>query len=91
MIKYLRHTLAAIEIHDPSLAQFLCWCIPASCPFHRTITVLGYSISIPPLCQLNPLYEELMGLRCRALQSLTQKADIASAALIRENKRVPSS
>ena len=42
--------------------------IPTQCPFERDISLFGRTIvSIPPLCKLNPLYEELIGLRFRAL------------------------
>jgi hypothetical protein len=42
--------------------------IPMQCPFEQDIYLFGRQIGhIPPLCQLNPLYEELIGLRFRAL------------------------
>jgi hypothetical protein len=42
--------------------------IPTQCPFERDISLFGRTIlSIPPLCKLNPLYEEVIGLRFRAL------------------------
>jgi hypothetical protein len=42
--------------------------IPAQCPFERDICVLGRCfLHIPPLCKLNPLYEQLVALRFRAL------------------------
>jgi len=38
------------------------------CPFEQDIYLFGRKIGhIPPLCKLNPLYEELIGLRFRAL------------------------
>lgn len=64
----LRHWLNNQEIRDPQLAHRLCRLIPAQCPFARDIKLFGRVIvSIPPLCKLNPLYEELMSLRFRAL------------------------
>jgi hypothetical protein len=46
----------------------ICQVIPSNCPFERTITLSGRTIlRIPPLCKLNPLYEELVALRFRAL------------------------
>ena len=52
------------------LAQLVCLLIPNSCPFARTLKLFGYSLSIPPLCKLNPFYQELMNLRWQALTFL---------------------
>ncbi|MEH1922571.1 Mo-dependent nitrogenase C-terminal domain-containing protein [Nostoc sp.] len=42
--------------------------IPAQCPFERDITLFGRKLlHIPPMCKLNPLYEEVVGLRFKAL------------------------
>ena len=60
-----------LEVHDPRVARFICRLIPPQCPFERDITLFGRKIvHIPPLCQLNPLYEQLVGLRFRALSYL---------------------
>ncbi len=68
LLKSVRQWLDNVEIHNARLAQWLCQLIPAQCPFERHIkwgcTVV---IHIPPLCKLNPLYEQLVGLRFRAL------------------------
>ncbi|MBD1864368.1 Mo-dependent nitrogenase C-terminal domain-containing protein [Trichocoleus desertorum] len=67
-LKPLRQWLDGIEIKTPELAHFLAKTIPAQCPFERDITLFGRKVAhIPPLCKLNPLYEELVGLRFRAL------------------------
>ena len=64
----IRQKLDAIVIHNSKLARFLCRVIPASCPFESDIKLFGdLSIHIPPLCKFNPLYEQLIGLRFRAL------------------------
>jgi tellurite resistance protein len=64
----LRAWLDNLEIHDPKVAHFLCKMIPSQCPFERDITLFGHKIvHIPPLCKLNPLYEQLVGLRFRSL------------------------
>ena len=64
----VREWLEAIEIQNSKLAHFLCKAIPAQCPFERDITVFGRKLfHIPPMCKLNPLYEEVVGLRFRAL------------------------
>lgn len=64
----LRQRLEQIKIQNPQLAKFLCQLIPAQCPFERIIQFRGrVLLQIPPLCKLNPLYEEIVGLRFRAL------------------------
>lgn len=70
----IRQKLDAIEIHNSKLARLLCRLIPASCPFESDIKLFGdlIIVHIPPLCKLNPLYEQLIGLRFRALSYLTQ-------------------
>lgn len=60
--------LDGIEIHDKQLARFISKMIPAQCPFERDIKLFGRKIGhIPPLCKLNPLYDQFVGLRFRAL------------------------
>ena len=64
----LRQWLDQLDIHNPDVALFLYRAIPAQCPFARDIKVFGHTlIHIPPLCKFNPLYEQLMGLRFRAM------------------------
>jgi tellurite resistance protein len=67
----LRDWLDGLEMHDPRVARFLCKMIPPQCPFERDIKLFGKKIvHIPPLCKLNPIYEQLVGLRFRALSYL---------------------
>lgn len=64
----LRDWLDKIEVCDRKLAHKLCQTIPTQCPFERKITLFGRTIlSIPPLCKLNPLYNEVVALRFRAI------------------------
>jgi Mo-dependent nitrogenase C-terminus len=64
----IRQFLDNIEIDDSLFAHFLCQLIPSQCPFERKIALFGRTIlSIPPLCKLNPFYEQLMTLRFRAI------------------------
>jgi tellurite resistance protein len=66
--------LDGLEIHDPRLARLLCKFIPSQCPFERDITLFGHKVvHIPPLCKLNPLYDQTVGLRFRALSYLADK------------------
>ncbi|MBN3875700.1 MULTISPECIES: Mo-dependent nitrogenase C-terminal domain-containing protein [unclassified Nostoc] len=70
----LQDWLDGLDIQDPRVARFLCKMIPAQCPFERDITLFGRKIvHIPPMCKINPLYEQLVGLRFRALSYLADK------------------
>lgn len=70
----LKNWLNNIEINDPHLAHRLCKLIPTQCPFHRDLKVFGYKIlTIPPLCKLNPVYDELMFLRFKAISYLAEE------------------
>ena len=76
----LRDWLDGLDIEDPKVAHFLCKMIPSQCPFERDVKLFGRKIvHIPPLCKLNPLYEQLVGLRFRALSYLADdcKEDIS--------------
>jgi Mo-dependent nitrogenase C-terminus len=67
-LKPIRHWLDGIEISDRDMAHILCSVIPAQCPFERTFKLFGRTVlQIPPLCKLNPFYDEVVGLRFRAL------------------------
>ena len=68
MLKALRQRLDQVKICNPKLANRLCQLIPAQCPFERDVTLFGRKLfHIPPMCKLNPLYEEVVALRFRAL------------------------
>lgn len=64
----IRQGLDNIKIQSPKTAHLIAKTIPAQCPFERDIKLFGRTVAhIPPLCKLNPFYEELVGLRFRAL------------------------
>ncbi|HHP7232323.1 MAG TPA: Mo-dependent nitrogenase C-terminal domain-containing protein [Xenococcaceae cyanobacterium] len=64
----LQQWLDGLEIKEESIARCIIKLIPAQCPFAREIKVFGRVIvKIPALCKFNPLYEQLIGLRFRAL------------------------
>lgn len=64
----VRRWLNGLEIRNAAVARFLCRAIPVQCPFEQDIYLFGRKIGhIPPLCKLNPLYEEVVSLRFRAL------------------------
>ncbi|MCT7949147.1 nitrogenase [Ancylothrix sp. C2] len=70
----VRDWMEQLEIHDPRVARFLCKMIPPQCPFERDVKLFGHKIvHIPPMCKLNPLYDQLVGLRFRALSYLADE------------------
>lgn len=74
VLKPVRSWLDGLQVHDPNVAHFLCKLIPAQCPFERDVVLFGHKIvHIPPMCKLNPLYEQLVGLRFRALSYLADE------------------
>ncbi|MBW4534907.1 MAG: nitrogenase [Pleurocapsa minor HA4230-MV1] len=66
--------LEGMEVKDPRLAKFICKIIPPQCPFERDINLFGRKVAhIPPLCKLNPLYEQFTMLRFRSLSYLADE------------------
>lgn len=81
LLQPLKDWLDEMEIHDPRVARLICKLVPAQCPFERDIKIFGRKIAhIPPLCRINPLYEQLIGLRFRALSYLADecKEDVSA-------------
>jgi hypothetical protein len=67
-LRPLRQWLDSIEVKDAKFAHQICQRIPSQCPFERRIQLRGHTVLyIPPLCKLNPLYDEVVALRFRAL------------------------
>jgi Mo-dependent nitrogenase C-terminus len=67
-IEALKQRLDSLEIAHPQVAKLIAKIIPAQCPFERDIILFGRKVGhIPPLCKLNPLYDQFVGLRFRAL------------------------
>jgi hypothetical protein len=76
----LRQWLDRLPIENERQATRICNLIPSQCPFERHVKVMGRTVlHIPPLCKLNPLYEELIALRFRALCYLADEcgADVS--------------
>lgn len=68
MMRPIQEWLDAVEINDPDAARLLYKIIPGQCPFEREINLFGQTIlRIPPLCKLNPFYEQLVAVRFRAM------------------------
>jgi hypothetical protein len=72
----IRRWLNGLEIDNAALAHLICQIIPAQCPFAREIRLRDRTLfRIPPLCKLNPLYEEVVSLRFRALCYLASECN----------------
>lgn len=70
-LKPARDWLDQFSVDDPRLARFVCKLVPSQCPFERDVTLFRRKVvHIPPMCKINPLYDQLVGLRFRALSYL---------------------
>ncbi|MDZ8184489.1 MAG: Mo-dependent nitrogenase C-terminal domain-containing protein [Nostoc sp. ChiSLP02] len=68
ILQPLKQKVDSIQVRDRQLAHRLCKLIPSQCPFERDVKLFGKTLfHIPPMCKLNPLYEEVVSLRFRAL------------------------
>lgn len=68
LLQPARHWLDSLEIRNVKTARRLARLIPAQCPFERDIKFMGHTVAhIPPLCKLNPFYDQFVTLRFRAL------------------------
>lgn len=77
----LRNWLNNFQVSDRNFAHKLCATIPTQCPFAKTVKIFDRKLfTIPPLCKLNPLYDEVVSLRFRALCYLADECgeDISS-------------
>jgi hypothetical protein len=64
----IRQWLNNVEIRHAAVAHLICRVVPVQCPFERDICLFNRTlVHIPPLCKLNPLYDEVVSLRFRAL------------------------
>ncbi|BAZ51385.1 Mo-dependent nitrogenase-like protein [Nostoc sp. NIES-4103] len=76
LLQPIRQWLESLKIENYRLARWLCTIIPASCPFEREIKFCHRTIIyIPPLCKLNPFYEQLVELRFKALTYLADQCN----------------
>lgn len=74
-----RQWLNKIAVRNPAQAHLICQVIPVQCPFEQKVRIGRLiHINVPPLCKLNPLYEEVVNLRFRVLCYLAEEcsADI---------------
>ncbi|BAY44235.1 Mo-dependent nitrogenase-like protein [Scytonema sp. HK-05] len=69
----LRRRVDEIQVKNARFAHLICQVIPCCCPFERKIHLFGHTLHIPALCKLNPLYDNFVGLRFRALSYLSDE------------------
>ncbi len=67
----LRSLVDKIQVKNARFAHLICQTIPCCCPFERDIKLFGRVFHVPALCKLNPLYDNFVGLRFRALAYLS--------------------
>jgi Mo-dependent nitrogenase C-terminus len=70
----LRRRVDNIQVNNLQFAHLIARVIPCCCPFERDVNFFGRTLfHIPPLCKLNPLYDEVVALRFRALSYLADE------------------
>ncbi len=76
LLEPVKEWLDHMDIHDSRLANLICKVVPAQCPFERDVVLFGRKIMhIPAMCEINPLYDQLVGLRFRSLTYLADKGE----------------
>lgn len=74
ILEPVKKWLDNMEVKDPRVARFVCKMIPSQCPFERDVKIFGKKIvHIPAMCEINPLYDQLIGLRFRSLSYLADE------------------
>ena len=82
VLKPIRNWIEGIPVENEKTAQRIVSIIPADCPFERDIKVFRRTIAhIPPMCKLNPLYDQLIMLRFKAMCYLVDECGMDAAAL----------
>lgn len=72
--KLVRWYFSTLDLENPRVAHRICQLIPAQCPFERDVVFWGHQLChIPPMCKLNPAYDEFVELRFRALVFLADQ------------------
>lgn len=76
VLRPLRGWIDNFPVKNVRFAHVVCQVIPCCCPFERDVNLFGRTIHIPALCKLNPLYDEFVGLRFRALSYLADDCGV---------------
>ena len=74
-LKPVRYWIDQVQVTNPRTAHLICRIIPSHCPFERDISLFGTTLHIPALCRINPVYNEIVSLRVRALTYLVDACD----------------
>lgn len=72
MLNRIKQLLDGVQVRNEAQANLLCNLIPSACPFARTLHMGKLKLVIPPLCKVNPFYDDLMLLRFKAQCYLAQ-------------------
>ncbi len=82
ILEPVKRKIENIPVENPVTAHRIVSLIPADCPFERDLKLFGRVIAhIPPMCKINPLYEQLTMLRFKALCYLVDECGEDIAAL----------
>ncbi|KPQ34859.1 MAG: Mo-dependent nitrogenase C-terminus [Phormidesmis priestleyi Ana] len=82
LLKPVRNWIEGIPVENEKTAHRIVSMIPAACPFEREVKVFKHTIAhIPPMCKLNPLYDQLMMLRFKALCYLVDECGVDATAI----------
>jgi Mo-dependent nitrogenase C-terminus len=82
ILQPVKRRIEQIPVENPKVAHRIVALIPADCPFERDLKLFGHTIAhIPPMCKINPLYEQLTMLRFKALCYLVDECGEDIAAL----------
>jgi len=74
LLDQLKAWLDGLDPGEPAVARCLVRLIPDQCPFERDVKLFGHKlVHIPPMCKINPLYDQLVALRLRCLTFLAEK------------------
>ena len=72
LLRPIRRWINSITVKKTRFAHFVCRLIPCECPCKHDVILFERKLfQLPPLCKLNPLYNELVELRLRALTYLS--------------------
>ncbi len=82
ILEPVKRRIENIPVENPQTAHRIVSLIPADCPFERDLKLFGRVVAhIPPMCKINPLYEQLTMLRFKALCYLVDECGEDIAAL----------
>jgi hypothetical protein len=82
ILQPVKRRIEQIPVENSKVAHRIVALIPADCPFERDLKLFGHTIAhIPPMCKINPLYEQLTMLRFKALCYLVDECGEDIAAL----------